>query len=595
MMKRLLLMLLCLALAMPVALAESALTDGTYAASANGMDGAVSIEVTVKDGAISAIDIVDDNETAGVGDKALELIPPQVVANQSLAVDSVAGATISSAAVKAAIADAIAQAGGDAAEWRKREIPVDKADAEYEYDVVVVGAGLAGLTAALTAEQAGAKVALLEKLGIVGGTSIFSFGSLLAAGTDALIPDVVAAWNKRNKLQEVNQVNMELVEKLLAVSPTVLKMYEDVGVDFTYDDETFAATPVPSEKANKNAETIQMADVKGQSKGGEALIASLTKRLQDDGVDLYLNTPATALISDNGAVTGVICENDKTGTKTFKAKAVILCTGDYARDNELNAELAPETVGEYTATAVGNKGDGLRMAREVGAGLHPYQESLSGNFNADPYDMPVAGQPNNQFPYSVLLVDRTGERKVSEAIGPHDQQMFFIYEDEPDYAWAIMDQSTADRFLNLDTYLEKTAGGSTFIQAFSADTVEDLAAQIGVDPATLKGTVDAYNALCEAGEDTQFGKDAQYLDPITEGKLYAVKEYDMTRGNYGGILTDADFHVLTEKGEVIPGLFATGIISSGDYFGDYYPGCEALSLCAHGGYIAGTNAAEMAK
>ena len=172
MMKRLLLMLLCLALAMPVALAESALTDGTYAASANGMDGAVSIEVTVKDGAISAIDIVDDNETAGVGDKALELIPPQVVANQSLAVDSVAGATISSAAVKAAIADAIAQAGGDAAEWRKREIPVDKADAEYEYDVVVVGAGLAGLTAALTAEQAGAKVALLEKLGIVGGTSI---------------------------------------------------------------------------------------------------------------------------------------------------------------------------------------------------------------------------------------------------------------------------------------------------------------------------------------------------------------------------------------------------------------------------------------
>ena len=69
----------------------------------------------------------------------------------------------------------------------------------------------------------------------------------------------------------------------------------------------------------------------------------------------------------------------------------------------------------------------------------------------------------------------------------------------------------------------------------------------------------------------------------------------MTRGNYGGILTDADFHVLTEKGEVIPGLFAAGIISSGDYFGDYYPGCEALSLCAHGGYIAGTNAAEMAK
>ena len=94
---------------------------------------------------------------------------------------------------------------------------------------------------------------------------------------------------------------------------------------------------------------------------------------------------------------------------------------------------------------------------------------------------------------------------------------------------------------------------------------------------------------------TQFNKDAKYLNPITEGLFYAVKEYDMTRGNYGGILTNADFQVITEAGEPIPGLYATGIISSGDYFGDYYPGREALSLCAHGGYIAGNNAAEFAR
>ena len=587
-MKKFLAILLCLLLALPAtgAWAENnMMADGTYTASAQGMDGPVDIELTVKDNEITEITVVEDNETAGVGVKALEIIPAQVVETQSLAVDSVSGATISSAAIKAAIADAITQAGGDAAEWRGRTIETVKEDAEYDYDVVVVGAGLAGLTTAVSAESAGAKVALLEKQGIIGGTSVFSSGNFLAAGTEELIPDVVKAWDARNKLQEVNKVNIELVENLLSVSPAVLQMYNDIGVDFNYDDSTFTASPVPSERAVKNASTIEMVDTGVKAKGCEALIASIVDRLEADGVDIYLNTAATSLITDDdGNVTGVVCENEKTGTKTFHAKAVVLCTGDYARNNDLNAELAPETVGEFTATAASNKGDGLRMAVEVGAGLHPYQESLSGNFNADPFDMPVVGQPNNQFPFSILLVDREGQRRVSEAKGPHDQQVFFIYEDEPDHGWAIMDQDIADTFLNLDTYLEKTEAGNPFIKAYKADMIEALA-----------GTVAYYNALCEAGEDTQFNKDAKYLNPITEGPSYAVKEYDMTRGNYGGILANADFQVITEASEAIPGLYATGIISSGDYFGDYYPGREALSLCAHGRYIAGNNAAEFAK
>ena len=581
------------ALPMDIAMAEEApaLTDGTYQAVADGMDGEISIEMTVADGQIAGITVLDDNETAGVGDKALELIPEKVVEYQSLGVDSVSGATISSAAVKAAIGDAIGQAGGDASAWRAKEVPSLAEDGEYEYDIVVVGAGLAGLTAALSAEKQGAKVALLEKLGIVGGTSIFSSGNFLAAGTDELVPEVAENWNTRNKLQEVNQVNMELVDKLLAVSPKVLGFYEEIGVNFNYDPETYTASPVASEKAVKNAETIHMATAGVKPKGGEALIASLTDALLADGVDIYMNTPATSLILEEGAVKGVVSESEKYGTKTFHAGNVILATGDYARNNDLNAELAPETVGEYTATAVSNTGDGLTMALEAGAVLHPYQESMSGNFNADPYDMPVVGQPNNQFPYSVLLVDREGTRKVSEAAGPHAQQVFFIYEDAPDHGWVVMDQEIADSFLNLEDYLAKTEAGSPFITAYKADSIEGLAEQMGVDAEALAQTVERYNELCEAGEDADFGKDPQYLSPIDDGTYYAVKEYDMTRGNYGGILTNDSFQVVKEDGSVIDGLYAVGIISSGDYFGDYYPGREALSLCAHGGYIAGILAA----
>lgn len=563
------------------------LSDGTFQGSATGIEGEILIEISVQDGVITDIAVLEDNETAGVGAKALGIIGEDVVMNQSLAVDSVAGATISSAAMKAAIADAITAAGGDAGEWKSREIAVEAVDETLEYDVVVVGAGLTGLTAALTAEKNGAKVALLEKLGIVGGTSVFSSGNFLAASTDDLKDDVAENWNKRNKIQEVNQVNMDKVTSLLDVSPEVIAMYEDLGAEFTYDEETFTFCPTPSEKSLENCAVIEMADAPVKNKGCESLINSLETRLLEDGVDIYMNTRATQLIQDeDGTVTGVIAES-KNGTKTFIGKSIILATGDYARNNDINAEIAPETVGEYTATAIGNTGDGLTMALEAGAVLHAYQESLSGNFNADPYDMPVVGQPNNQFPFSIVLVDRDGLRKVSEAAGPHDQQVFFIHEDDLDYAWAIMDQEIADRFLNLDTYLEKTESGNPFIAAYKADSIEELAEQIGVDADVLNETITHYNELCEAGEDTDFGKAAEYLSAVDDGTYYAVKEYDMTRGNYGGILTSDSFEVIDADGNAILGLYAAGLISSGDYFGDYYPGREALSLDAHAGYIAG--------
>ena len=589
--------LLCASLSLcqvsPLLAAEGAsLTDGTYQATANGMDGEIVVEVSVADGQLSDIAVVEDNETAGVGDKALQIIPEQVLAYQSLGVDNVSGATISSMAIKSALADAITQAGGDAAEWKSKEVPSMVEDGEYTYDVVVVGAGLAGLTAALSAEKQGAKVALLEKLGIAGGTSIFSSGNFLAAGTEELIPEVAQNWNERNKLQEVNVVNMDLVNNLLAVSPKVLSFYGEIGVDFSYDEESYTASPVPSDKAAKNAETIEMATAAVKVKGGEALIASLVDALVADGVEIFYNTPATSLLQEeDGTVTGVVSETEKYGKKVFHAANVILSTGDYARNQEMNAQLAPETVGEYTSTAVSNTGDGLTMALEAGAVLHAYQESMSGNFNADPFDMPVAGQPNNQFPFSILLVDRNGERKVSEAAGPHAQQVFFIYEDSPDYAWAVFDEEIAGSFIDLDTFLSKCEAGSPIVHAYKADTIEELAEKMGVESSVLQETVDHYNALCEAGEDTDFGKAAEYLSAIDAGPFYAVQEYDSTRGNYGGILTNERFEVVKEDGEAIPGLYAIGVLSSGDYFGDYYPGREALSLCAHGGYIAGILAA----
>lgn len=117
---------------------------------------------------------------------------------------------------------------------------------------------------------------------------------------------------------------------------------------------------------------------------------------------------------------------------------------------------------------------------------------------------------------------------------------------------------------------------------------------MGVDAKALVATVDRYNELCEAGEDTDCGKDAQYLSALDDGTYYAVREYDMTRGNYGGIVTDTEGRVINTSDEAIPGLYAADIVSSGDSFGDYYPGSEALSVGIHMGYICGQNAAAYA-
>lgn len=562
---------------------------GTYIGKATGMDGEVEVSVTFSDTAIESIEVVSDNETAGVGDKALTLIADDVLKYQSLGVDSVSGATISSAAMKSAIAAAAEEAGADVAALKAVPVDEEATDEVYDYDVVVVGAGLAGLTAAAEASKQGAKTALVEKLDIIGGTAVFSSGIFLATDDENGIDDLTERWIARN-VDEENPMDEERVHTLVSVSPKVLELFDEAGVDFEMMDSGMIK-PTASEKSIQNSSTVQLASATPTNKGGANLVDILGQSMDSMGVDVYLNTPVTALNTDeNNAMVGVTSETEN-GTKVFNCKSVILCTGDYARNEELTAELCPEASYNYTASSVGATGECTQMAMELGAYAYSYQESMSGVFCPDPYNMPVIGQPSNSYPFSCLLVNRDAQRLVSEAAGSHGQMIYFVNEGEPDYGWVIMDQEIADNYINLDTYLEKTASGSTVIQAYQADSIASLAEAMGVDGETLQETVDRYNEMCAAGEDTDCGKDAEYLSAIDDGTYYAVKEYNCTRGNYGGLVVNDQQQLVRDDGSVIEGLYAAGIIASGMYLGDYYPGGEALGICSYSGYIAGTNAA----
>lgn len=596
-MKKFLLSLYTISLLLSLASCKQATNElASYTSTVTGMGGEITIEVTFNQDTIQDINILSDNETAGVGDKALELMCNKVLTTQSISVDTVSGATISSTAFLSAVKDTIKQANLE--EHFKNKTDSESTTSTYsienhDYDVVVVGSGIAGLCAGLKAQESGANVAIIEKLGIVGGTSIYSSGIFLVAENSNEYETVVNTWLSRNKIQERNEVDKTLVSNMLSVGPDLMEMIKDANVTYEMKNKVYFY-PDPSQKAIQNANQIHLASHETKQKGGELLISRLHEAFTSLGGTIYLDTPATSLIEENGEIKGVVSKTD-TIEKIFNAKAVILATGDYAQNEEMTAEICNIASNNYTATAIGNTGDGITMALEVGAILDDFQESMSGIFAPDPYDMPVVGQPYNSYPYESILVNSKGERKVSETAGTHDQMIYFVEEGTADYAWVIMDQEIANNFINLEEYLNRCASGDKVIQAYKEDSIEKLANDISIDPEVLQNTIDEYNKMCVNGKDTDFNKDAQYLSAIDDGTYYAIKEYNCTRGNYGGILTNQNGEVIKEDNSTIKGLYAAGIISSGAYFGDYYPGCEALSLGAHMGYITGLNATNYSK
>lgn len=572
--------------------------EGTYVGEGKGTGGPVKVEVTLSSDKIENIVVVEDNESAGLGEQVFARLPAQIIATQSLGVDSISGATITSAAVKAAVIDALEQAGADVEVLKRVAIPSTFEDAVYSYDVVVAGGGLAGLMAALEAAKKGVSVALVEKTGVLGGTSIFASGNLLAATEEQYQAPMYEMWHKRSASQEKNPIDDDRLNYLIERSPDAMDLLMNIaGVEFNITVEnigsqTFRAKP--NDKAIQNAEAMSLPSKTPNKKGAALMIEKLIAAVEEAGVTIYLNTPATELIQKDGAVCGLISKTEKYGTKIFNAKAVVLATGDYARNNEMTDELAPQASGEITATAIGNTGDGHKMAVDAGGYFYDFQESMSGNFQADPYDLHYVGDPSNNYPFEALLVNWDGERKYAEDGGSHPQKFLFVDETRLNAAWCIMDEAIAQRFNRLEELLAATESGHKLIRVYKEDSIEALAEKAGLPVDAVVASVNRYNEMIAQGEDTDFGKAPELLDAIDEGPFYIALLYDATRGNYGGIATDKQGRVITKEGEAIPGLFAGGIISSGPYIGDFYPGRQAIAVAVHMGFISGESAAEYA-
>ena len=540
---------------------ETAYTPGTYTAISEGRNGPIVIQMDFSEDAITDVRVITHNETYNVGDAPLEQYPAQIVDNQTVNLDIVSGATITSVAFQEAIRDCVKQAGGDLSKLNEK-IPTTQVAQDTSADVVVVGGGAAGMTAAIKAAEAGASVILIEKLDILGGTSSFSIEAFGATEdkTHAGLGNLVDNDANYNNYVAANPTGNEAAFRILADENGVAADWlRAIGAPLTV---TSAGSFVTS-----NREVGKM---------GLAITAALMDEMDKKGVDVRTGSAGTELVTTDGVVSGVKVKNDA-GEYTITAKSVVLATGGFGANNEMVAQYVPSLAGYNHSCTVGAKGDGQNMAVAVGGQL-ANMEAVRVNFTyyTDGVRVYYVGCLPNM---GAIVVNEEGKRFVNDH-GGYGVGMKVV--EQGGTCWAIFDQSMIDSVEEVREY-----GKLGFYE--SADTIEALAEKIGVNADGLKQTVADYQGYVAAGKDEEFGRSMLNLT-FDEAPYYACKLTAHVQGTFGGVVTDTMTAVLDADGQAIPGLYAAGECA---YVGTN--GANPMSVDVVFGGIAGENAAAFTK
>ena len=563
---------------------------GTFAGSGDSMiggAGAVQVEVTLDDsGAITEVVIVSNNDTPGVSDPAVEKIPAAIIAAQSVAVDAVSGATMTSDAILAAVTDALTKAGVDLSKYseKKEAAPAEKAeDVELTADVAVIGGGGAGLAAAVQANQNGATVVVLEKMSKVGGNTTLAGGALNAVedrSETAIKNNDSVEWHYTQTLNGGDkQGDPVLVHTLVSNGWAGVQWLKDMGMEF--QDGTFTVTGGLWPRAHKPVEPLGT----GFFKTYNAYIDS------HEGIDVLLNTKAEEiLVDENGLVSGVRATGETGNTVTVKAKSVVVATGGFANSVELrqayNIQWADLGAEIKSTNHPGATGDAIKMLMKLRADF-----IQMGNIQLLPLGDPQTGSLSGNIEHDVetrIFVNKEGNRFVNEG-GRRDDMTRALFAQTDNFMWIVMDSDTyptGDEKNNFnETANELVAAG----RAFKADTLEDLAAQIGVSAENLIASVDDFNAHAASGEADQFGR-TLYKTPIDNGPFYAAGRVPTVHHTMGGVKINEYAQVIDENGSVIPHLYAAGEVTGGIHGANRLGGNALLDTVVFG-RIAGESAA----
>ena len=538
-------------------------TPGVYEGVGTGMGGEVHVSVEVSADAILSVTVGENNETALVSENALTRIPQDIVKYQSLGVDMVSGATVSSSAVLAAAADALAQAGGDVEALKAIPVTPEKGEDEsVEVDVLVIGGGLSGMSAAYETAKAGLETLVIEKLESWGGSSALSGGAVCYATNEDDPTGYFSAENFYQWFQHMGhgQIKDERVKKIAYRSnDTVQWMRNEMGYNPPYEMvETFADGTV-ARLTNPGSPTEYVTGC------GSQMMKIFYDDLQKlEHLTMRNNTKATELLTDeNGAVVGAVAEKKDGGKLTVHAKAVVLATGGWTRSEKYMDEWAPGMKKAVLICGMGCDGDGIGLSEAVGAKITSQTSAFAGGVTAA-----LAAAPSNY-----LLVNGNGERFVAEDT-PACYLLAAMMRDSTGVFYELFDEAQSEGMLENASAVVK------------ADTLEELAEKIGADPAVLTATAARYNEL-KGKEDVDFGKATELMTGIGEGSYYAVPVMNYVLTAYAGPVITDNCEVVSTEGTVIPGLYGVGELIATNIYG-YDDGGHGATLqyCMSTGIIA---------
>ena len=597
--------------------------SGDFTGTAKGFGGDVSVTLTLTDGAITGCTAEGKDETEGVGSQAIAKMPGEIAESGSIAVDGVSGATITSTAIKEAAAAALTAAGLNPDDY-KTAVENDAAaeDSTVEADVVVVGAGGAGMTAAITAAGEGKSVVILESQSMVGGNSVRATGGMNAGKTvyqdenefgesagvektlktaaekyadnetiTALAKTVSEQWatyqaNPTGYFDSVELMELdtmiggkgindpELVETLCANSADAIDWLDEHGITL-HNVSSFGGASVKRIHRPVNAEgkTVSV---------GSYMIPLLQENCEKAGVKMMLDTTATEILTDaNGAAVGVKATGASGETVTVNAKAVVLATGGFGANLDMVVKYKPELKGFMTTNAPGIQGQGIEMAQAIGAAtVDMDQIQIHPTVEANTAALITEGLRGD----GAVLINAEGKRFIDE-VGTRDVVSAAEIAQTGSYSWLVVDQAMVDASSVIQGYIKKgyTVTGSTY---------EELGKAMGVDEAAFAETMEKWNGYVEAKNDPDFGR-TSFANPLNTAPYYAVKVTAGVHHTMGGLKINANTEVLNEKGEVIPGLFAAGEVTGGVH-GANRLGGNAVADFTVFGRIAGAAASDYA-
>ena len=597
--------------------------SGDFTGTAKGFGGDVSVTLTLTDGAITGCTAEGKDETEGVGSQAIAKMPGEIAESGSIAVDGVSGATITSTAIKEAAAAALTAAGLNPDDYKTAvEKDASAEDSTVDADVVVVGAGGAGMTAAITAAAEGKSVVILESQSMVGGNSVRATGGMNAGKTvyqdenefgesagvektlktaaekyadnetiTALAKTVSEQWaayqaNPTGYFDSVELMELdtmiggkgindpELVETLCANSADAIDWLDEHGITL-HNVSSFGGASVKRIHRPVNAEgkTVSV---------GSYMIPLLQENCEKAGVKMMLDTTATEILTDaNGAAVGVKATGASGETVTVNAKAVVLATGGFGANLDMVVKYKPELKGFMTTNAPGIQGQGIEMAEAIGAAtVDMDQIQIHPTVEANTAALITEGLRGD----GAILINEEGQRFIDE-VGTRDVVSAAEIAQTGSYSWLVVDQAMVDASSVIQGYIKKgyTVTGATY---------EELGEAMGVDAAAFAETMEKWNGYVEAKNDPDFGR-TSFANPLNTAPYYAVKVTAGVHHTMGGLKINANTEVLNEKGEVIPGLFAAGEVTGGVH-GANRLGGNAVADFTVFGRIAGAAASDYA-